>query len=178
MADDLLAELRRAHPQSADGDHAESQHRRDHLVVLLRTDGGRTSPFTVVRSAARNLSRARTDRVDNRGTDRPRHVREGRDGGRDVRDLDHQPVPAAGLRRGAVRAALEETVQESYRWFKGLVGERRNLKDEALAKVADGRVFTGRKALELKLIDALGSEPEAVAWLEAEKARTLRGGVA
>ena len=67
------------------------------------------------------------------------------------------------------RAALEETVQESYRWFKGLVGERRNLKDEALAKVADGRVFTGRQALDLKLIDALGSELEAIAWLEAEK---------
>ena len=34
-----------------------------------------------------------------------------------------------------------------------------------LDKVADGRVFTGRQALELKLIDALGDEQAAVDWL-------------
>ena len=67
------------------------------------------------------------------------------------------------------RAALEETVQESYRWFRALVGERRNLEGAALNTVADGRVFTGRQALELKLIDALGGEHEAVSWLETEK---------
>jgi protease IV len=67
------------------------------------------------------------------------------------------------------RAALEETIAESYRWFRGLVGERRQLSGEALAKVSDGRVFTGRQAIELKLIDALGGEDAAIAWLEAEK---------
>lgn len=67
------------------------------------------------------------------------------------------------------RAALEETIAESYRWFRGLVGERRQLSGDALAKVADGRVFTGRQAIDLKLIDALGGEDAAVTWLEAEK---------
>ncbi len=67
------------------------------------------------------------------------------------------------------RAALEETVGETYRWFRALVGERRKLEAEALAKVTDGRVFTGRQALELKLVDALGGESEAIAWLEQEK---------
>ncbi|OYU48310.1 MAG: signal peptide peptidase SppA [Rhizobiales bacterium PAR1] len=67
------------------------------------------------------------------------------------------------------RAALEETITESYRWFRGLVGERRQLSGDALSKVADGRVFTGRQAIDLKLIDALGGEDAAVAWLEAEK---------
>ena len=38
-----------------------------------------------------------------------------------------------------------------------------------LDKVADGRVFTGRQALELKLIDALGDEKAAVEWLAKEK---------
>jgi protease-4 len=67
------------------------------------------------------------------------------------------------------RASLEQTVGDTYRWFKALVGERRKLEGEALANVADGRVFTGRQALELKLIDALGNESDAITWLEAEK---------
>jgi len=41
--------------------------------------------------------------------------------------------------------------------------------DALLEKVADGRVFTGRQAVELKLIDQLGDEKTAVAWLVAQK---------
>src|SRR2546428_4495485 len=42
--------------------------------------------------------------------------------------------------------------------------------DEALIeKVADGRIFTGRQAVELKLIDQLGDEKAAAAWLVTEK---------
>jgi protease-4 len=35
--------------------------------------------------------------------------------------------------------------------------------------VSDGRVFTGRQGLELKLIDALGDERAALEWLRKEK---------
>jgi protease-4 len=38
-----------------------------------------------------------------------------------------------------------------------------------LEKVADGRVFTGRQAVDLKLIDQLGDEKTAVAWLVANR---------
>ena len=41
--------------------------------------------------------------------------------------------------------------------------------DALLEKVADGRVFTGRQAVELKLIDELGDEKTAIAWLVAQK---------
>ena len=41
--------------------------------------------------------------------------------------------------------------------------------DDQLEKVADGRVFTGRQAVDLKLIDQLGDEKAAVAWLVAQK---------
>ena len=41
--------------------------------------------------------------------------------------------------------------------------------DALLEKVADGRVFTGRQAVDLKLIDQLGDEKTAVAWLVAQK---------
>lgn len=69
----------------------------------------------------------------------------------------------------AARAAMEALVADSYAWFKTLVRERRNLADSELAQVSDGRVFTGRQGLGLKLVDALGGEREAVAWLEANK---------
>ncbi|MCA0422708.1 MAG: signal peptide peptidase SppA [Proteobacteria bacterium] len=67
------------------------------------------------------------------------------------------------------RAALEATVADSYQWFRDLVKERRKLDDAELNRVADGRVFTGRQAGPLKLIDAIGSEKEAIAWLETER---------
>lgn len=67
------------------------------------------------------------------------------------------------------RAALDSLVKDSYAWFRGLVKERRGMDDALLDKVADGRVFTGHQAVDLKLIDQLGDEKTAVAWLVAEK---------
>jgi protease-4 len=69
----------------------------------------------------------------------------------------------------AARAAIDSLVTDSFSWFKGVVKDRRNLTDSELATVSDGRVFTGRQGLPLKLIDAYGGEREAVAWLEQEK---------
>jgi protease-4 len=67
------------------------------------------------------------------------------------------------------RAALESIVKDTYGWFRALVKERRNLNDSGLERVADGRVFTGRQAMELKLIDQIGGEDTAIAWLAKEK---------
>ena len=67
------------------------------------------------------------------------------------------------------RAALDSLVKDSYAWFRGLVKQRRGMDDALLEKVADGRVFTGRQALELKLVDQLGDEKTAIAWLVAQK---------
>jgi len=67
------------------------------------------------------------------------------------------------------RAALDSLVKDSYGWFRGLVQSRRGMDEAGLTRVADGRVFTGRQALELKLIDQLGDEKTAVAWLVAQK---------
>jgi protease IV len=69
----------------------------------------------------------------------------------------------------AARAALAALVADSFDWFKGLVRERRKMNDEELAQVVDGRVFTGRQAVPLKLIDQIGGEREAISWLEKEK---------
>ncbi|MEH6951977.1 signal peptide peptidase SppA [Nitrobacter sp. NHB1] len=67
------------------------------------------------------------------------------------------------------RAALDALVKDSYAWFRGLVQKRRGMDNGQLEKVADGRVFTGRQAVDLKLIDQLGDEKAAIAWLVAEK---------
>jgi protease-4 len=67
------------------------------------------------------------------------------------------------------RAAIESIVSDSYGWFRNLVQTRRNLDEPSLEKVADGRVFTGRQGLALKLVDELGDEQTAVAWLAKAK---------
>ncbi|MEM9763646.1 MAG: signal peptide peptidase SppA [Pseudomonadota bacterium] len=68
---------------------------------------------------------------------------------------------------GAV-AAQQILIDDTFAWFRGLVAERRGLADPALSEVADGRAYTGRMALELDLIDAIGDEETAKAWLTAE----------
>ncbi|MDR3475413.1 MAG: signal peptide peptidase SppA [Devosia sp.] len=68
-----------------------------------------------------------------------------------------------------VRASLTALVTDSFNWFVDIVAERRGLaRPDALA-LADGRILTGRQALDAKLIDGIGGEDDAVAWLEAQK---------
>src|SRR5689334_325649 len=67
------------------------------------------------------------------------------------------------------RAAIEAIVADSYAWFRKLVKQRRNLDDAGLEQVSDGRIFTGRQGLSLKLVDELGDEKTAIAWLAKTK---------
>lgn len=67
------------------------------------------------------------------------------------------------------REAMAAVVSDSFDWFKALVKERRQMTDEELARVDDGRIFTGRQGLKLKLADEQGGEREALAWLKSAK---------
>ena len=67
------------------------------------------------------------------------------------------------------RAALESLIMDSFAWFKNLVSTRRNLTGADLDKVSDGRAFTGRQALELRLIDEIGGETQARDWLASAR---------
>jgi len=67
------------------------------------------------------------------------------------------------------RAAIESIIKDSYGWFRGLVQSRRHLDDNEVQTVADGRVFTGHQGIGLKLVDELGDERTAIAWLAKEK---------
>lgn len=69
----------------------------------------------------------------------------------------------------AAHDAIAAVIADSFAWFKGLVRERRGMSEDELARVDDGRVFTGRQSLPLKLADALGGDQEATDWLVANK---------
>ena len=90
-----------------------------------------------------------------------------------VETIKSSPLKAApnGLEPTSpeARAAIESIIKDSYAWFKGLVQERRHLDDAGLARVADGRVFTGHQGIDLKLVDEIGDEKTALAWLAREK---------
>jgi protease-4 len=90
-----------------------------------------------------------------------------------VEDVKSSPLKAApnGYEPTSpeARAALDALVKDSYAWFRTLVQNRRGMDGAQLDKVADGRVFTGRQAIGLKLIDQLGDEKTAIAWLVSAK---------
>jgi protease-4 len=64
------------------------------------------------------------------------------------------------------RAAMQAVVNDTFDWFKNLVRERRRLTEADMAVVSTGQIFNGRQGLPLKLVDRIGSERDAVAWLE------------
>lgn len=68
-----------------------------------------------------------------------------------------------------VRASLEALIGDSFRWFVQIVGERRGLSGWQMRTLADGRILTGSMALNQGLIDAIGGQEEAVAWLESAR---------
>jgi protease-4 len=67
------------------------------------------------------------------------------------------------------RQATRVLVMDMYDLFVDLVTERRQMPRDAVVQLADGRVYTGRQAVDNKLIDALGGEGEARDWLAAER---------
>lgn len=83
--------------------------------------------------------------------------------------LKAQPSPLEPLSDEA-RAAVKDVIDDTHGLFVDMVAERRNLSREAVLKLADGRVFTGRQAKEAGLIDSIGGEPEARSWLESSRA--------
>jgi protease-4 len=63
------------------------------------------------------------------------------------------------------RTMIRAMILDSYAWFVGIIEDRRPLTRAEVLTLADGSVFTGRQALANKLVDRLGGEKEAQAWL-------------
>lgn len=67
------------------------------------------------------------------------------------------------------RQSLQGLIGDSFKWFEGLVESRRGVKISEIEGLKQGRVFTGREAHAAKLVDEIGGEAEAIAWLEEKK---------
>jgi len=61
------------------------------------------------------------------------------------------------------RAEVEGISEDVYAQFIHDVAEGRGLPEEDVRKIAEGRIYTGRRAKELKLVDELGGFDDAVA---------------
>ncbi|MDF5731869.1 MAG: signal peptide peptidase SppA [Rhizonema sp. PD38] len=59
---------------------------------------------------------------------------------------------------------LQELIDISYQQFIQTVAEARSLTVENVRNFADGRIFTGQQALELGVIDRVGTEEDARRW--------------
>jgi protease-4 len=70
------------------------------------------------------------------------------------------------------RALVEEMVQDAKSWFMKLVSDRRGLQTQAVPGLADGRIYSGRQAVSLKLVDEIGDERAAKSWLEKNRGVT------
>lgn len=81
--------------------------------------------------------------------------------------LKAEPSPFSPTTEEA-RAMIRTMILDSYDWFVGTVEQRRNLTRQEVLALSDGSVYTGRQALDKKLVDALGGEQEAVEWLKSK----------
>jgi protease-4 len=59
------------------------------------------------------------------------------------------------------REILQSIVDESYNEFVGVIVEGRDLPEERVREIADGRVYSGEQAKELGLVDSFGGLDEA-----------------
>lgn len=71
----------------------------------------------------------------------------------------------------ADRVLFQEIIDEMYdRFIEVVKGGRPNLSEEEIIRAADGRVYTGKQALELGLVDEIGYIENAI---ESAKARAM-----
>lgn len=70
-----------------------------------------------------------------------------------------EPVTPAGAK------AAQGLIDEMYAMFRDKVLDRRGMAPGEAHKFADGRVFTGRQAVRSGLVDEIGDEKAALAWL-------------
>lgn len=78
--------------------------------------------------------------------------------------LKAQPNPMESISPEA-RQVVGAVIADMFEMFTNMVATRRHMSAEQVKQVSDGRIFTGRQALEKGLIDAIGGEKEARAWL-------------
>jgi protease IV len=76
---------------------------------------------------------------------------------KDILSFDRQLTPEE-------EHILQELIDTSYKQFVETVAKGRNLEIDKVRSFADGRIFTGEQALELGIVDRLGTEEDARRW--------------
>lgn len=66
-------------------------------------------------------------------------------------------------------AVLQRVINDFYGRFVDMVAERREIPRPTALQLADGRVYSGKSAVQNKLIDAIGGEEDAMKWLVSQK---------
>jgi protease-4 len=66
------------------------------------------------------------------------------------------------------REATQVLIDDAYGWFLDIVASRRGLTPEQARALGDGRAYSGKQAVEQKLIDGLGDERTAKEWLKSQ----------
>lgn len=77
--------------------------------------------------------------------------------------LKDEPSPIKPLSPEG-RAQIRRMVMETHAWFVDLVAERRQMPRDKVAALADGRVYSGRAAVDNGLIDSLGGVEDVRGW--------------
>ena len=82
-------------------------------------------------------------------------------------DLKAVPNPAEEIDEKKLNY-LQDIIKKMQKEFLNLVKKSRNISSSTLDLVSDGRIVTGKQAKDLKLIDAVGTENDALSWLKKE----------
>lgn len=67
------------------------------------------------------------------------------------------------------RAVTAEMVDDAMVWFVGLVKNRRDIDPSSVPGLTEGRIYSGRQAVKLKLVDQIGDERAAMKWFSDER---------
>lgn len=67
------------------------------------------------------------------------------------------------------RAILQSMIDNSYKGFVNVIAEGRGMSEEDVKKIADGRIYDGRQALELNLIDGFGYFEDVIDEVKKEQ---------
>ncbi len=86
-------------------------------------------------------------------------------------ELKAQPSPFAPADPASLKV-MQDMIDDGFRWFISLVETRRGIKVADLPGLEKGRVFSGRAAVDGKLVDEIGGEAEAQRWLETSRGVT------
>lgn len=71
------------------------------------------------------------------------------------------------------RRYLNSILNELNQQFMTIIAQNRGLSMEDVQKLATGRIYTGREALEVGLVDVIGGQEEAHAWLAKQTGVSL-----